>query len=239
MLHPLKTMTTPKKIVWLGGGQCHPVDAQAVTIGEWLGDKFEIVNLPGAAAFDALESADLLVVAGLHYTDMSNPFWNPPMEYIPATEAQKMKFRDYLSRGGRLLGFHGGVASFNDWPEFGELCGVRWDWKVTTHGPVGDTKSVVIPTGHPVVEGFTEETEFTTAVDETYLNLQMTPRWKFDLHAWSLHGGVRFPMLATSDNGPAAGSGRTAYIMIGHSVEAIQAPEVRKIWESTVAWLTA
>ena len=30
-----------------------------------------------------------------------------------------------------------------------------------------------------------------------------------------------------------------AYIMIGHSVEAMEAPEVRKIWKSTMAWLTA
>ena len=232
-------MNKPLKIVWLGGGQCHPVDAQAKIIAGWLGEKFEIINHAGAEAFDALDGADLLVVAGLHYTDMGNPFWKPPMEYIPPTEARKQKFRDYLARGGRLLGFHGGVASFNDWPEFGELCGVRWDWKVTCHGPIGETKSVVAATGHPAVAGFTAETEFLTQNDETYLNLQMTPRWAYDLHAWSLHGGVRFPMLVTADCGPAPGSGRMAYIMIGHSVEAMEAPEVRKIWKSTMAWLTA
>ncbi|MBU3666673.1 MAG: ThuA domain-containing protein [Chthoniobacterales bacterium] len=215
------------------------MDEQSKMVSSWLGENFAIFNVPGAAAFDALEGADLLVIAGLHYTGMNDAFWNPPMEYVPPTEAQKQKFRDYLARGGRLLGFHGGVASFGDWPEFGELCGVRWDWKVTTHGPIGATKSIVAATGHPAVAGFAEEKEFVTLDDETYLNLQMTPRWAYDLHAWSLHGGVRFPMLVTADRGPAKGSGRMAYIMIGHSVAAMETPEVRKIWQSTIDWLLA
>lgn len=231
-------MQTIKKIIWMGGGQCHPVDEQAKMVGEWLGGDFSIHNFAGASAFDELHDADLFVVAGLHYTDMGNPFWNPPMVYVAPTEEQKQKFRDYLAGGGRLLGFHGGVASFDDWPEFGELCGVRWDWKMTTHGPVGPVESVVAADGHPVVSAFSEETKFTTENDETYLNLQMTPHWSFNLHAWSFFGGVKFPMLLTADHGPLESPGRFAYLMIGHSVEAMAAPQVRLLWESTVKWLT-
>lgn len=228
----------PKKIIWLGGGQCHPVDRQAEIVAEWLGDSFDVRNHAGAAALDELDGADLLVVAGLHYTDMGNAFWKPPMDYVRPTGEQKQKFRDYLAGGGRLLGFHGGVASFDDWPEFGELCGVRWDWKMTTHGPIGQVESVVAADGHSVVSAFSEETKFTTENDETYLNLQMTPSWNFDLHAWSFFSEVKFPMLLTAEHGPLESSGRFAYIMIGHSVEAMAAAPVRQVWESTVQWLT-
>ena len=109
-----------KKIIrYLGGGSLfHPVDEQAELIDEWLGPDRVLENRTGRRAFEDLDTVDLFVVAGLHFTRMNVTTRTEPMEYEPMTDADMAAFRDYVASGRPVLGFHGGVASYDDRVEF-------------------------------------------------------------------------------------------------------------------------
>jgi type 1 glutamine amidotransferase len=92
---------------------------------------------------------------------------------LPAPEQEKAKQRDemlkksfarFVQEGGGLAVIHAGVASFRDWPEFGNIVGARFD-----NHPWGAGSTVVLrveePT-HPLMAAFKEP--FFIVTDEIY-----------------------------------------------------------------------
>ncbi len=226
------------RILVLSGGPYHPVAAQFALLQEDLGERAEIVCHPGASAFDHLDACDLLVLAGMHWTGCAPdrdvwPEGVEPCSYTAATDAQKRVFVDHVSSGRPVLGWHGGIASFDDWPEFGGLVGFRWDWRVTNHTRYGSCTISVEPTGHPVVAGVDDfELE-----DELYCNVQIAPGMDFTVHAWAPYHGLRLPMIVTAEGGRVSGAGRTAFLANGHDLKALDCEGFRRAAVNTLGWL--
>jgi hypothetical protein len=108
-------------IYHVGGPPFHPVDQQAQEIARWLGDENYVhERLEGLAAFERLDNADLLVVMGLHWTGGGN--------YQPMQSRHQAAFENYVASGRPIIAHHGGIASYDDWPRFGELLGFAWIW---------------------------------------------------------------------------------------------------------------
>ena len=216
-------------IVFLTGGPYHPVSDQADLIQEWLGDGFRVVKCDGLAAFEALQGCDLFVAAGVHWTG------SPSLGYLyrPMEARHQQAFVDYIASGRPVLGLHGGIASYDDWPEFGRLLGFRWDWQVTAHTPESRWPVKIADRGHPVVAGAGDY----EVQDELYYNVQVTPGLDFRVHAWAEYHEVRFPMVMTGQGGRLPGAGKTAYLANGHSLAAFDPPAISTIWRNTVKWL--
>jgi type 1 glutamine amidotransferase len=79
-------------------------------------------------------------------------------------EMLRKSFAEFILAGGGLAVIHAGVASFRDWPEFGDIVGARFD-----NHPWGSGSTVVLRVdepGHPLTAAFKEP--FFIATDEIY-----------------------------------------------------------------------
>ncbi|TVR50441.1 MAG: ThuA domain-containing protein [Puniceicoccaceae bacterium] len=231
-----------KRMVFHTGGPFHPSAAQARRMAEFLGGDFEIVTRDGASVFEELDHCDLFVAAGLHWTGMDGLVDRPdcwpgeatPMRYRSPNERQRRAFREFVASGKPLLGFHGGIASYDDWPEYGQLLGVYWDWRVSNHGVLQEWTVTPTGTGHPVIEGV----QTFGLRDEVYVNLQMTPGLPYAVHATADCHGMRFPMVVTAEGGRINGAGRMAYLANGHDESTLECTDFRTLIRNTVHWLT-
>lgn len=227
-------------ILFQTGGPYHPVGQQADLIRTWLPAGWTLETAHGADVFDRLDAADVFVAAGLHWTglgaDGKSHVWTDgvaPHGYVALTEKQKAAFRAYVSSGRAILGFHGGVASYDDWPEYGNLLGFRWQWGITGHTPVKDW-TVLIEGAHPSVAGV----ETFTLNDEIYYGIQVAPQMDTGIHAAARpYEGIRVPMVLTANGGRSVGAGRTAYLANGHSMKSFECPALRPLWLNTLHWL--
>jgi type 1 glutamine amidotransferase len=221
-----------RRIVFHTGGPAfHPVDQQAAQIAGWLGDGYECQVADGLAAFDLLDGCDLFVVMGLHWTGMGEA-WAGSLPYYPLTAKQQGAFERYVASGRPLIAHHGAIASYDDWPRFGELLGFTWVWGVTTHSPLGEHTVEVLPTGHPIVAGV----EAYTLFDELYYDVKVTPGLAMSVHAEATWDGQPRPMIVTASGGRVAGAGRTVYLANGHDLRAFACPALAQIWRNAVRW---
>lgn len=91
----------------------------------------------------------------------------PPEEQTKARrrdETLKKSFSDFVQGGGGLAVIHAGVASFRDWPEFGDIVGARFD-----NHPWGAGSTVVLRVeepDHPLTAAFKEP--YFVVTDEIY-----------------------------------------------------------------------
>jgi uncharacterized protein len=231
-------ISTPR-IHILTGGPYHPVTAQFQQIQSDLGDRAVISFHEGAEAFDQLDHCDLLVLGGLHWTGSAPDKHQWPegarrTGYIRPSEARKAAYVKYVASGRPLLGWHGGIASYDDWPEFGELIGFRWDWRVTLHSHYKEWNVKIEPSAHPVMEGVGDY----QLEDELYYNVQVTPGFDYTVHAWAqVQDLIRFPMILTGEGGRISGAGKTAYLANGHSMRSLECRMYRKVVGNTLNWL--
>jgi uncharacterized protein len=222
-----------KRLVFhVGGPAFHPVDKQAERVIEWLEDRYDYQIIEGAQAFEALDDCDLLVVMGLYWTGMSAE-WAGNLEYQPMQEQHKQAYENYIASGYPVLAHHGAIASYDDWPRFGELLGFSWIWGTTAHSPLGDYWVHVLPTGHPIVIGVHDY----IVHDELYYNVKTTPGLALAVHAEAEWKSNRLPMIITAEGGRIKGAGRTAYLANGHDMRAFEAPALKQIWINTINWL--
>jgi hypothetical protein len=231
----------PKQIHVLTGGPYHPVTAQFRQFQELLGDRARISFYEGVEAFDHLDECDLLVLGGLHWTGSAPdqhawPEGVTPCGYTRPTEAQKAAYVKYVASGRPLLGWHGGIASYDDWSDFGVLLGFRWDWRVTLHSHYKEWLVKVAPTGHPVLAGVGDF----RIDDELYFNVQITPGLDYTVQAWAIFEDiVRFPMIMVGQGGRIAGAGKTAYLANGHDLRSTANATYRQAVLNALDWLLA
>lgn len=230
------------RILMQTGGPYHPVAAQAELIRSWLPAGWSLETADGAEVFDRLDGADLYVASGLHWPGMDGIAderpWReagaPKVAYVVPTERQREAFRGYVRSGRPILAFHGGILSFDDWPEYGALVGFRWDMGFTGHSVVADWKVQVDTDRHPVVAGVKDY----VVKDELYYNVQTPAELDVVVHARAPFAEcVSFPMVMTAEGGGSAGGGRRAYLANGHSMEAMEPPAIRQVWVNVLHWL--
>jgi len=161
---------------------------------------------------------------------------------LPAPEQAKAKRRDemlkksfarFVQDGGGLAVIHAGVASFRDWPEFGNIVGARFD-----NHPWGAGSTVVLRVeepSHPLMAAFKEP--FFVVTDEIYqvtdpysrqnlrvllsidtAKTRITPEHKKNIHREDMD----FAMTWVKSYG----QGRVFYCALGHQHELFWNPIV-------------
>jgi type 1 glutamine amidotransferase len=212
-------------IYQVGGPEFHPVERQAREIATWLGDeKYQHERFDGLAAFERLDDADLLVLMGLH--------WTGGEKYQPLRRDHQKAFESYVASGRPIIAHHGAIASYDDWPRFGELVGFTWIWGKTNHSPIGEYDVRVLPTSHPIVAGMSDY----RIHDELYYDIAMTPGLAVTNHAEAEFGGRRLPMIMTGTGGRIDGAGKVAYLANGHDMAAFACGAMKQMWLNAVAW---
>lgn len=218
-------------IFHVGGPSFHPVAEQAQQIAGWLGAAYECEIVDGVAAFDRLDACDLFVAMGLHWTGMDAD-WAGNMVYRPLQARQQAALAAYVASGRPIIAHHGGIASYDDWPCYGELLGFTWVWGETTHSPLGEYTVCIEPIAHPVTAGVSDF----TLLDELYYNVQVSPGVETQILATADWGGVARPMIIAAEGGRIDGAGRTIYLANGHDLRAFAAPALRRIWQNAVRY---
>ena len=215
----------------VGGPTFHPVEEQALVIAKLLGADFDCQIVEGAAAFDDMDDVDLLVPMGLHWTDMSAD-WAGNLVYEPLTESRKQAIRDYVASGRPVLNYHGGIASYDDWSEYGDLLGFKWLWGVTTHTPITVTtfKPLV---EHPILSGVGGF----DVKDEIYFNVQIMSTTPVKVLAEVDFNGAKMPILFELDGGRIPGAGKSVYVANGHDMIAFEGGQVAKLMVNAVRYM--
>jgi len=148
-------------------------------------------------------------------------------------EMLKKSFAEFVKGGGGLAIIHAGVASFRDWPEFGNIAGARFD-----NHPWGSGSTVVLRVeepSHPLMAAFKELTFIVT--DEIYqvtdpysreslrvlltvdpVRTRITPEQKKNIHRQDMD----FAMTWIKSYG----QGRVFYCALGHEHELFWNPIV-------------
>lgn len=224
---------TTNIVFFVGGPSFHPVAEQARVISGWLNEELEssltYAIREGNAAFDQLDDCDLLVIMGLYWTGMGADL------YTSLNEQQQRTFEAYVASGRPLLCHHGGIASYDDWPRFGELLGFTWKWEVTTHSPFGEQQVIVPPSGHPLVSHVHDY----QIADELYYDVQISQGQVPTTQAYATWEGQKRPMVMAIEGeaGRIAGAGRSVYLANGHDMQAFSCPMLRQLWINSVRWL--
>jgi len=160
----------------------------------------------------------------------------PPTEQAKARQRDEMlkkSFAEFLQAGGGLAVIHAGVASFRDWPEFGNIAGARFD-----NHPWGAGSTVVLRVeepSHPLMAAFKEPSFIVT--DEIYqvtapysrenlrillsidpVRTRITPEQKKNVHREDMD----FAMTWIKSYG----KGRVFYCALGHQHELFWNPIV-------------
>jgi type 1 glutamine amidotransferase len=230
------------KVLFQTGGPYHPVRQQADIIQQWLPQSVELSTAHSTDAFDLLEDFDLLVAGGLNWSGLGSEGKGHSWQfesahgYRPANKRHREAFRKYVSAGKPVLGFHGGIASFDDWAEFGHLLGAKWDWKITNHGPIAEWTMNIVGGDHPIASGI-QESQYTLQEEEIYVNLQIAQDSDYTVICQAEIGGAKFPVLIVGEGGRIEGSGRWAYFGNGHSLKSFECPSIKPLLLNTIAWL--
>jgi type 1 glutamine amidotransferase len=211
---------------YVGGPDFHPVETQARAIARWLGDGYRHEIVEGLPAFERLDDVDLFVLMGLHWTGLGEA-------YRPMTDAHKAAFEAYVRSGRPMLAHHGAIASYDDWPRFGDLVGFAWIWGTTSHSPIQQHRVHVLRTGHPVVEGVEDFEVF----DELYYKVKIADGLRPQMHAVAPWDNVGQPMVFTAEGGRVEGAGKVVYLANGHDMKAFEADALKRLWLNSVRWL--
>jgi type 1 glutamine amidotransferase len=216
----------------VGGPAFHPVAEQAHVISKWLGDAYDCSIREGHAAFDGLDAVDLFVPMGLFWT--GSPGLQPSLPYVPLDDARKREFEAYVAAGKPLVVHHGSIASYDDWPRFGQLLGFTWVWGTTSHSPFATYACRVLPTGHAVVAGVSDY----RLDDELYYAIKVNDGLEPQVHAVSHWDGADQPMVMTVEGGAGRGpgAGKVVYLANGHDVRAFQCDALKRIWLNSIRW---
>lgn len=222
-----------KRIVALAGEFVHQTTTQLRTLAAADPQTYDFELYESPEALLRLEEADLFIAAGLYWTGSPHVTWTQPADYTPPTEQEKEGLRAYVASGRPVLGFHGGIASFDDWPEFGKLLGFAWHWDITTHGPYQTYRIYPTQSAHPVIKDIEEfETE-----DENYFNIQLQLGASYQTHLKMDCGPTQQPMLVTLEQ-HTVGGGKRAYLALGHDLRSISSNGFQKAFWNTLEWLT-
>jgi type 1 glutamine amidotransferase len=222
----------PRRILFhIGGPAFHPVDQQSRQIIDWIGPDFSCASYDGVDAFDHLDDADLLVLMGLHWTGLT-PDWSG-LFYRPMMDSHKRAFESYISSGRPLLTHHGAIASYDDWPRFGELIGFTWIWNETTHSPVQNHRVHITNRDHPITHDLTDF----DIHDELYYRIKITPGTEPQTLATATWENHQHPMIMITQGGRTSGAGTSVYLANGHDMKAFESPSIRQLWINSINFL--
>jgi len=217
--------TRPRIIFLVGGPDFHPARKQAGLLVDWLGPDFAYHTADSLAAFEHLSECDVLVLLGMHWSGWENRYRTP-------SETHRRNLEKYIASGRPILSANGAVASYDDWPRFGELVGFTIHSPASAHTPVQPHAVRIIPTRHPIIAGIGDY----SIVDEFYYEMTMSEGMDIQVHAQTEWEQRRLPIIITAEGGRIEGAGKTAYLANGHDMRAFETPELKQLWLNAVKW---
>lgn len=217
-----------------------PYGAKAVAL---MGQKTGAFEAALAEDDTLFEPQNLKQFDAVLFNNTNNEIFLPEdFDKLPAQEQAKARARDemlkaglveFLRNGGGLAVMHAGVASFRQWPEFGNIIGARFD-----NHPWGAGSTAVLRVeepSHPLTAAFKEPVFIVT--DELYqvkdpysrdkvrvlvsidpARTRITPQQRQAIH----RADMDFPMTWIKSYG----KGRVFYCALGHEHELFWNPVV-------------
>jgi len=160
---------------------------------------------------------DLLVLNSCLYTGSGN-FMNV---------AEREAFTRHFESGKGVVVMHSSIGNWDDWPEYIEFSGGRWDWGLSKH--TNPDLSFVIETtsDHPILAGIPNSFSVT---DEMYYNLSFYPGNHVLAHTSEAYGHHPMVWWRTSLNS------KVAAIMIGHDEQAARHPQYKQLFLNACKW---
>jgi type 1 glutamine amidotransferase len=214
---------TPKKKVLIVTGVDYPghkwkltspVLAKAIAADKRL--SVTITEDPNDLATKRLGDYDVIV---LHFMN-----WEIP---DPGPKA-RTNLNNAVQNGTGLVLVHFACGAFQEWPEFVKLAGRVWDPKLRGHDPHGKFTVKITDKQHPVMKGMTD---FET-VDELYTCLTGQTPIKVLATARSKVDDKDYPMAFVLNYG----KGRVFHSVLGHDVQALDNPDVGRLYRNACAW---
>lgn len=191
-----------------------PVLAKAIAA-----DKRLVVTItedPNDLANNGLGDYDVIV---LHFMD-----WEVP---DPGTKA-RANLKNSVHNGTGIVLVHFACGAFQEWPEFVKLAGRVWDPNLRGHDPHGKFTVNIKDKQHPAMKGMTdfETTDelYTCLTGKTPIKVLATARSKVD--------NKDYPMAFVLNYG----KGRVYHNVLGHDVQALDNPDVGRLFRNACAW---
>jgi len=165
---------------------------------------------------DQLKSFDVIVQ---NYVSLDLP---------PLTDVAKENLLSFVRNGKGFVCFHLSSAAWQDWEEWHTMVGRWWKMKESGHGPLGKFTSKIVAPDDPICRRIKDfETE-----DELYAKLLGDEKINVLVAADSDWSKRTEPLVFTRDYG----KGRVFHFCYGHTVQALQTPEVRRLFARGVEW---
>lgn len=143
-------------------------------------------------------------------------------------EQVQQNLTQFVRQGGGLVLFHFACGAFEPWPGYLDLAGRVWDKSKRAHDPRGPFAVKIIDREHPVTQGvgdfeITDEL-YTCLGGDRPIHVVATARSKVD--------GQDYPMAFVHQ----FGKGRVFHTVLGHDVQAVQAPGLDKLLQNACLW---
>jgi type 1 glutamine amidotransferase len=191
-----------------------PVLAKAIAADKRL--NVTITEDPNDLVKDTLGDYDVIV---LHFMN-----WEVP---DPGPKA-RANLKDAVQNGTGLVLVHFACGAFQEWPEFVKLAGRVWDPKLRGHDPHGKFTVKIVDDKHPAMKAMKD---FET-VDELYTCLAGQVPIKVLATARSIVDDKDYPMAFVLNYG----KGRVFHSVLGHDVQALDNPDVGRLYRNACAW---
>jgi uncharacterized protein len=214
------------------GGWAHPAAQTGPTVAAALGavgvDTEVVDSFDDAASRLVSGDVDLLIVHTCRFL-MTDARYTPQQRATFGSSTPtdfRTAVAHHVAAGRPLLALHTAVLCFDDWEEWSQTVGGRWDWERSNHPPPG--VFTVTP-----VEALSTACQPFEVTDELYRFVE--PLAGSEVIATAMDpSGVTHPLAWRIQHRLGA---RVAYSSLGHDVRSLEDPGHRTFLGALVAWL--
>jgi uncharacterized protein len=150
-------------------------------------------------------------------------------ERMPTDEAQCTALAEYVRSGRGLLVTHFACGAFQEWAGYAALAGRVWNPQLRGHDPYGPFVVRVADRAHPITRGLADF----EVTDELYTCLDGQTPIHTLCEATSQVDKLSYPLAFTVG----AGAGRICHCVLGHDLNAYNAPGLRDLYRRAGAWV--
>ena len=220
-----------KRNLILSGGAVHDYEQTSTVLADLLSSaqiESEVCVDFGVLDEGPLMEFDMVTLNCARWT-CSQPEVSPDWRedgLLELSEAARGNLVAFLSQGRGLLALHAATLCFDDWPEYSEILGARWEWGQSGHAPFGRHPMRVKTGAHPITRGIHDFIIDDELYSDPRLQDSVFPLIEAD---WD---GRRHPILWTRGYE----GGRVCYNALGHGPEAFSHPVNRTLLQRCAHW---
>lgn len=232
-------MTARVRNLLIAGGLYHPAQASVPSLTRILQaqgiDTDVEEDVEAACRLLAQGGHALLTVSALRWRMVEDRYDEHRARWgLSLSEQGRSEIRRHLQRGGGLLALHTAAICFDDWPQWGEIVGARWQWGVSGHAPCG---AVEVRFDAAAAASIGDALPAFRCQDEVYENMWLAPDVVPLAQARNLTGnagepGAWAPVLWTRHWGGA----RVVYDALGHDAQSLDHPVHQALLGRAAAW---